>query len=196
MKPFSQACVENATPILEQLTVLFAECRTVLEIASGTGQHAVHFAPHLSQLVWQTSDVESNLAGIRLWLEEAQCANTPAPISLDVTQSAWPAMQPDAIFCANAVHIMPWSSVCALYRGVGQMLKPGGLLVLYGPFNYGNQYTSESNYQFDYWLKRQNVESGIRNFEDLDRLASDAGLTFMKDIPMPSYNHMLCWVRA
>ncbi|NKB37568.1 MAG: DUF938 domain-containing protein [Gammaproteobacteria bacterium] len=192
-KPYSAACDNNRDPIFNELQKLLRNSATVLEIGSGTGQHAVHFARGLPHLSWQCSDLPENHEGIMQWLDEAALPNTPVPLSLDVTQSEWPESDFDAIFSANAIHIMSWNSVKALFRGISQALAKNGLCVFYGPFNYNNEYTSESNARFDDWLKNRNHESGIRNFEDIEQLAHDAELILQEDITMPANNRLLCW---
>ena len=195
MKLYSDACEENKRPILAVLERLFTDTRRVLEIGSGTGQHAVFFAAALPQLVWQTSDLPAAQPSIRIWLEEMVLPNVLPPISLDVN-GEWPAAHFDALFSANTTHIISWPEVERLFRGVGGVLESGGLLVLYGPFNFGGQFTSDSNARFDQWLKARNPDSGIRNFEDLDALARDNGLRFAEDIPMPVNNRILVWRRG
>ena len=193
LKPFSQACQNNRDPILHQLQRLFTDRHAVLEVGSGTGQHAVYFADALPHLQWYTSDLPDHHAGIRLWLDEYPLANLHPPLALDVDQ-VWPGLPAvDAVFSANTVHIMPWASVQRFIRGVGQCLPAGGLFVLYGPMNYGGQYTSESNARFDVWLKAQDPERGIRDFEKLQQLAQSAGLAPLEDNPMPANNRLLVW---
>lgn len=192
-KPFAEACERNREPILSVLKPLLADCRAVLEIGSGTGQHAVYFAKNMPHLCWQTSDRPEYLPGIRQWLDEAALVNTPAPLSLDVSQTCWPVSECDAVFSANTVHIMAWEEVKAFVQGAGRVLSRDGLFILYGPFNYGNRYTSDSNRQFDAWLKARDPESGIRNFEDLHDLAGRAGMEFIEDREIPANNRILCW---
>ena len=194
-KPYSAACDNNQHAILAVIEDLFANCRTIFEIGSGTGQHAVFFADKLPHLSWQTSDLQENHAGIKLWLNEAGLNNTLPPLVLDVTQADWRMDEVDAVFSANAVHIMGWDAVKTMIAGVGKLLSEGGLLVLYGPFNYNNSYSSESNASFDVWLKERNPESGIRNFEDLESLAAAAGMYLQGDYAMPANNRILCWVK-
>lgn len=193
VKPYSEACDRNRDPILAVIAPLLSRCRAVLEVGSGTGQHAVYFAARLPHLVWHTSDREENHPGIRLWLEEAGLANVRPPLSLDVTQAPWPRLDIDAVFSANTTHIMHWSEVEAFFRGAGARLPKGGIFLLYGPFNFGGHYTSESNAQFDLRLKGRDPLSGIRNFEDIDGLAAGAGLLFREDFPMPANNRILFW---
>jgi len=193
MKPYSESCDQNREPILEVITSLFAERRHILEIGSGTGQHAVYFAQKMPHLVWYTSDVEDSHVGIQMWIDEAGLSNVRAPIKLDVRQPLWPKLSIDAIFSANTSHIMHWPAVQALFAGVGMLLPAEGLFVLYGPFNYHQQYTSESNAHFDSWLKARDALSGIRDVEDLNTLAVKAGMMLSSDYSMPANNHILCW---
>lgn len=196
-KPHAPACDRNRDPILAVLRAHFAERRRVLEIGSGTGQHAVHFAQAMPWLQWQASDVEGNLPGIRAWLDDAGLPNTPAPLVLDVLDRPWPAVDMDAVFTANTLHIMGWDGVQAFFRGAGQALAnaSGGTLVAYGPFSYGGAYTSDSNREFDGWLKARDPQSGIRAFEAVDALAADAGLGLIDDVAMPANNRCLVWGR-
>ncbi|MEJ1380598.1 MAG: DUF938 domain-containing protein, partial [Candidatus Sedimenticola sp. (ex Thyasira tokunagai)] len=195
IKPFAESCEQNQEPILSVIKPLFADCNAILEIGSGTGQHAVHFAAAMPHLTWQTSEQVENHAGIELWLDDARLSNLYPPLTLDVKQPKWPSLSVDAVFSANTLHIMDWNGVEATFKGVGQLLEKGGLLVVYGPFNYNNSYTSKSNEQFDGWLKSRNPQSGIRNFEDLDRLAKSTRMELQQDSEMPANNRILCWRR-
>ena len=192
-KPFSQASENNKDHILKVLKEAFADTTSVLEIGSGTGQHAVYFAEHMPDLLWHTSDLTENHAGIELWIKEANLGNILGPYVLDVSQPDWPRLMIDSVFSANAVHIMSWECVCAFFSGVGELLSENGLLILYGPFNYDNEYTSRSNADFDIWLKKRDPRSAIRNFGDLDQLAKQQGMVLLKDVEMPSNNRILCW---
>ena len=147
-KPYAPACDRNRDPILAVLRRFFADRRHVLEVGSGTGQHAVHFAAHLPALTWQASDRVENLPGIRAWLDEAALPNTPDPIEFDVA-SRWPALRFDALFSANTLHIMRWSEVQALFAGLAAITTQDAKLAIYGPFNYAGAYTSASNAAFD-----------------------------------------------
>ena len=193
VKPYSESCDQNRNPILAIIENLFKDKKHILEIGSGTGQHAVYFAKHMPHLIWQTSDQETYHDGINQWLEEANLDNTRKPITLNVSTNDWPELDIDAIFSANAVHIMSWENVTDFIKNTGKLLPNKGLLVLYGPFNYNNQYTSQSNARFDEWLKQRDPSSGIRNFEDIDHLAQQAGLIFQKDFTMPANNRILTW---
>ncbi|MGE3262464.1 MAG: DUF938 domain-containing protein [Bacteriovoracia bacterium] len=196
MKPFSESCAQNQEPILEVLREAFADRKMVLEIGSGTGQHAVYFARHLPHLRWQTSDLAENHSGIRAWLEEAALSNVAPPILVDARTPEWSLPKVDAVFSANAVHIMGWEAVEGMFRGIGKVLATNGMVALYGPFNYGGKFTSESNARFDQWLKRNNPESGVRDFEALDALAKQIGLALQKDYAMPANNRTLVWKRV
>jgi len=195
MKPYAESCEQNRAPILAVLRQAFAERRRVLEIASGTGQHAVYFAAELPNLVWQTSELPENHAGIQAWLDEANLANVLPPLALDVTAAAWPAGPVDAIFNANTVHIIAWPAVESMFAGIGRTLEAGGVVCMYGPFNYGGKFTSESNARFDAWLKSRDPVSGVRDFAAVDRLAQAQGLRLVEDVAMPSNNRTLIWQR-
>lgn len=195
MKPFAESCEQNRDPILAVLREAFADRRRVLEIASGTGQHAVYFAEALPHLNWQTSELPENHAGIQSWLDEAGLANVLPPLALDVNATDWPVGEVDAIFNANTVHIIAWTAVQRLFAGIGRVLEVGGIVCMYGPFNYGGQFTSESNARFDVWLKSRDPNSGVRDFEALDRLAEAQGLRLEQDVAMPSNNRTLIWRR-
>lgn len=193
-KPFSPACDRNKTPILEVLRPPFSDRRRVLEIGSGTGQHAVHFAAALPHLLWQTSDRAENLPGIQAWLTEAQLANTPAPLTLDVSGS-WPAQYFDAVFSANTLHIMSWDEVQTLFKQLPTVLEAQAVLAIYGPFCYEGSHTSASNAAFDAALKADAPHRGIRDFEAVDALAQSIGLQLIADHPMPANNRCLIWQR-
>jgi len=206
-KPFSQACFNNRQPILAVLERVFADASHVLEIGSGTGQHAVYFASHLPHVRWQTADLPENLPGIRLWLEdwylnageefgiEQPRAHLPEPLVLDVL-GEWPELAFDAAFSANTAHIMPWPAVPIMFREVSARLAKDGHFAIYGPFNYDGQYTSESNARFDSWLKANNPESGIRDFEKMNGAARQAGLELIEDNAMPANNRLLVWRKS
>lgn len=195
MKPYAESCQQNRDPILAVLRRLFADRRAVLEIASGTGQHAVHFGAALPHLTWHTSELPEHHAGIRAWLDEAGLTNVRPPLALDLNQPDWPVAEVDAVFNANTVHIVAWPLVERMFAGIGRVLAPDGLVCLYGPFNYGGEFTSESNARFDVWLKNRDPASGIRDFEALDRLARAQGLRLLDDIEMPVNNRTLVWRR-
>lgn len=192
-KPFSESCVQNREPILAVLRELFADRSHVLEVGSGTGQHAVYFGAGLTHLRWQTADVPQHHAGIHLWLAEAELANVLPPLALDVNQTGWRSGRYDAVFSANTLHIMSWPEVEKFFEGVGKILESGGILAVYGPFNYNGAFTSESNARFDAWLKARDPASGVRDFEAVDALARAQGLHLQQDIAMPANNRTLAW---
>jgi cyclopropane fatty-acyl-phospholipid synthase-like methyltransferase len=194
-KPFSAACDRNRAPILAVLREHFADRAQVLEIGSGTGQHAVYFAAALPHLIWQTSDRAEHHAGIRLWLDEMRLPNVLPPLALDVNDP-WPLLSADAVFSANTLHIMSWPEVQTLFVRLPQILSANAKLVIYGPFNYGGQFTSESNAQFEQTLKSWGAHMGIRDFEAVDALARSIGLRLLKDHAMPANNRCLVWQRG
>lgn len=194
-KPFAPASERNRGPILAHLAPLLGRARTVLEIGSGTGQHAVHFAAAMPWLRWQASERPEHLPGIAQWLEEAALPNTPPALALEVEHGPWPAARVDAVFTANTLHIMGWPQVRALFAGVDDVLAADGVLAVYGPFNYRGAYTSQSNAQFDAWLKARDAASGIRDFEAVDALAAEIGLRLLDDHAMPANNRLLVWRR-
>ena len=195
-KPFSPACERNQAPILEVLREHFAGRRRVLEIGSGTGQHAVHFAGGLPDLVWQASDVSANLDGIRRWLDEAALPNTPAPIEFDINDAAPEAGPFDAVFTANTLHIMAWAEVERLFARLPGLMTDDALLVVYGPFKQGGEFSSASNAEFDRTLRAAQPLRGIRDAEAVDALASVAGLSLIEDRAMPANNRIRVWRRA
>jgi SAM-dependent methyltransferase len=190
-KPFSQACENNKDPILSVLKRVFDSPCEVLEIGSGTGQHAVYFAEHLPHVTWQPSDLSIYLPGIDLWLEEARLENIKSPMVLDINQKPWPVPEIGAVFTANTLHIMSWESVQVFIESLGKLMCPGAIFCCYGPFNVGGTYTSESNALFDVWLKEQNPLSTIRDLEAVTSLASDVGIKLKEDIEMPANNKLL-----
>lgn len=190
---YAEACDRNKGPIFEVLQPLLVDCDSVLEIGSGTGQHAIYFAEKMPHLIWHTSDRTSNHIDIQARLDEAALANTRPPLSLDVMDAGWPDISVDAIFSANTAHIMSWKAVAQLFSGVGRTLSINGLFLLYGPFNYHNQYSSDSNRHFDQSLKQRDPFSGIRDFEAVDQLAQQAGMVLQQDYSMPTNNRLLCW---
>jgi SAM-dependent methyltransferase len=181
MKPFSEASERNRAPILAVLKRVLAKSRRVLEIGSGTGQHAAYFASELPHLVWQASDLAENLSGIRAW--------GVVPIELDVDRE-WPAVQADAVFSANTTHIMSWPQVERMFQHIEAM--PGvKTLCIYGPFSYGGKHTSESNARFDAMLRARDPASGLRDVERIDALTKRAGFSLAEDNAMPANNRLL-----
>jgi SAM-dependent methyltransferase len=193
--PHSDACERNKDPILEVLRREFANCTHVLEIGSGTGQHAVHFAIAMPWLVWQPSEVATEMPGLRKRIFSEGPSNLRAPVVIDVDETPWDVRKVDGVFTANTLHIMHWPQVEALFAGLPAVAKPGAVLAIYGPFRYGGQYTSGSNESFDAMLHARDPASGIRDFEAVDRLARAGGFALLADHPMPANNQTLVWRR-
>ncbi|QYJ80308.1 DUF938 domain-containing protein [Shewanella acanthi] len=200
--PFSQACENNKGPILDVLLQAFSQSQHVLEIGSGTAQHAVHFARHLPHVLWQTSDQTDYIAGIIARCQQEGLAlgldNLRLPLMLDVTQP-WPvkdiAKSIDAVFTANTLHIMSKTMVEAFFDGLSQ-LDNLSTLCIYGPFNYQGQFTSDSNRQFDAFLKLRDSQSGIRDIEWIIELAQQQRLSLNQDVAMPANNRVLHFKKA
>ena len=195
MLHFSEACERNKGPILEIIKDVLRDSSTVLEIGSGTGQHAVYFGDKLPYLQWQPSDVRENIPVILANLRKHCPANVTQAQELDVRDHPWPVSQVDAIFSANTLHIMSWALVKEFFTGIGTTLGEGGILCIYGPFRYNNAYTSDSNADFDKYLKLRDPASGIRDFEAVDELAQRQGLKLQEDNAMPANNQLLIWRR-
>ncbi|MDX1756407.1 MAG: DUF938 domain-containing protein [Marinobacter sp.] len=194
-KPFSQACENNKRPILAQLQRLLPEQGLVLEIGTGTGQHAVFFAEALPSLTWQPSDQPGAEDYCQPWLAAAKRDNIRPPLPLDVSAPVWPLTTADAVYSANTAHIMSWPEVQAMFRGIARLLPRGAVFCLYGPFNYHGEYTSDSNRAFDHYLKNQKPSMGLRDIDDLATLADDVGMELEEDIGMPANNRLLVWRR-
>jgi cyclopropane fatty-acyl-phospholipid synthase-like methyltransferase len=195
MLAFAEACERNKEPILEVLRSEFATRRCVLEVGSGTGQHAVHLAGALAHLRWQPTEMREQLPSLS---ERVQLEGTPnllAPLELDVRETPWRVARADAIFSANTLHIMSWDSVAHFFRGVGAVLESPGVLAVYGPFRFNGAHTSDSNAEFDHFLRCRDPASGVRDFEALDELARAQGLAFHHDHAMPANNRTLIWRR-
>ena len=195
LKPCCEACERNKQPIAEALQTYFAEAGRVLEIASGTGQHAVHLGAVLPHLDWQCSDLRERHAGIETWLREAGLPNVRGPLALDVKSPDWPVGPFDYVYSANTAHIMSWPEVCAMFRGAARALRPGGIFALYGPFNRGGHYTSEGNRAFDAALRAENPAMGLRHLEDVLALGQECGLRLLTDRMMPANNQLLVFLR-
>ena len=195
-RPCSHASFRNRDPILAVLREHFAGRRCVLEIGSGTGQHAVHFAAALPGLAWQCSDRAENLPGIRLWLDDAALPNTPPPLQLDVAKGPWPARNFDAAFSANTLHIMAWDEVERMFEGLGRALEDDAVVAVYGPFNRDGAFTSASNAAFDADLRARAPHMGIRDAADVDALARKIGMRQVADVAMPANNRTLVWRRG
>lgn len=200
---FSQACENNKKPILKVLQEAFMNTKLVLELGSGTGQHSVFFAEHMSQLCWQTSDLPLHHYAINARKEQSNLTNVLAPITIDLQLSWQPSLEQsslnnqlapaiiDGIFTANTLHIVSWPLVKNFFKEAGKHIAEKGVLAIYGPFNYAGKFTSDSNAQFDLWLKNRDPSSGIRDFEEIHTLAEQAGFSLTADHTMPANNRLL-----
>ena len=195
-RPNSPAAERNREPILDVLRREFSDCRRVLEIGSGTGQHAVWFAAEMPWLTWQTSDREQNHQGINAWIDTAKVENVRRPLALDVQEPADIAGTYDGIFSANTAHIMSIGAVRDMFGLASELLERDGKFCLYGPFNRNGEFTSDSNRQFDESLRVQNPEMGIRNIEELDDFAGSVNLARLRFFAMPANNNLVVWVRT
>lgn len=194
-KPYSESSDQNKDVICEVISPILSGVTSVLEIGSGTGQHAIFFAEKMPHLIWHTSDRQDYISGINCWLDDIKIGNVVAPVELDVSSSIWPSQKMDAVFTANTVHIMNQDEVEYLIKGCSAVIKPGGHLLMYGPFNYNGNYTSESNERFDQWLKSRDVLSCIKDFETVSELALENGLLLKNDYAMPANNRILHFIR-
>jgi cyclopropane fatty-acyl-phospholipid synthase-like methyltransferase len=193
MKLFSEAAERNKLPILEILRIVFVDRSRVLEIGSGTGQHAVYFAPLLLHLTWQPTELPNNLSALRACCDENPVSNLAKPVGLNVDDEPWliPAM--DAVYTANTLHIVSWQQVCRMFSKVGNLLPAGGIFCSYGPFNRDGCYTSESNANFDAYLRASDPKSGLRDIGKLVLQAKANGLFLITDHAMPANNRLLVW---
>lgn len=191
--PFSQACENNKSFILETLKPFLEDRKHVLEIASGTGQHATHFAQHMPWLAWQPTELNHNLPFLVPRCSAYAGDNVLPPIAVDVMDDPWRTAIAETMFTANSLHIMPFEAVESLFAMLATQAPAAMKLAVYGPFNYGGRYTSESNKRFDGWLAQQNPQSAIRDFEAVDALATAAGFQLVDDVAMPANNRLLLW---
>lgn len=190
------AASRNKEPILAVLRQVLAAQAAILEIASGTGEHGAHFAAAMRGWHWQPSDrTDERFASIRAWGEDAEGGNLATPIILDVTET-WPALRVDAVFCANMIHIAPWAATLGLMRGAAGVLKPGGALILYGPFHKNGEATASSNTDFDRSLQNRNPAWGLRDLVDVTREAAANSLAFEREFAMPANNLTLVFRRG
>jgi cyclopropane fatty-acyl-phospholipid synthase-like methyltransferase len=197
MKRHAPAAERNRDAILDVLGRELPERGVVLEIASGTGQHAVHFAASLPGIEWQPSDVDPTaLASIEAYRSEAALDNLRAPVELDAQHPKWPVERADAVVSINMVHISPWASAQGLFAGAARLLPEGAPLILYGPFRFDGQFTAPSNEAFDASLKSRDPRWGVRDVQDLDALGGQVGLSRQCVVDMPANNHVLVFRRA
>ena len=195
-RPFAEYAARNAAPILEILQREFRNSSRVLEIGSGTGQHAVTFAAALDHLQWQTSDLDENHAGIRAWIDNAKLDNVAAPLSMDVREASENENEYDAAFSSNTAHIMGIDAVEKMFSLIGKALRDGGVFCLYGPFRQDGAFNTQSNADFDANLRERDPVMGIRHIETLDDFAAAAGLKRIRFYAVPSNNNVAVWVRG
>ena len=194
-RPSAPATERNRQPILDVLRQEFRDVKSVLEIGSGTGQHAVFFATRLTHLTWQTSDLQENHAGILSWLSDAALPNVHDPFVLDVMKSPWPSQIYDGVFSANTAHIMSFAAVKKMFELVDSVLSDGGVFLLYGPFRQGGEFNTQSNADFHASLRRRDAQMGIRHLEDLDSLGETGGMRRVRLYALPANNHIAVWVK-
>jgi len=190
---FAPSVERNREYIAEALWSILATGGDVLEIGSGTGQHAAYFAPIFRSCRWQPTDLAENLPGIDAWAREANAENLLPALALDLRDTSWPVQEADAIVCINTIHIVAWPLVENLFRGAGRVLKPGGVMFVYGPYEYSDRPLEPTNAEFNEWLKLRDPNSGIRRFDDVNELAEQGGLSLEGDLAMPANNRSIWW---
>ena len=195
MKRFSEACNRNQAPILAVLKEVLPNTGRVLEIGSGTGQHAAYFSRSLPDLAWQPSDLAEALPSIEAWREESGAPNLNPPMVIDLLGNNATPSRVDAIVCINTAHIVAWTGVERLFSIAANILEPKGVLYFYGPYRYPDHALEPSNVAFDRWLKEQNSVSGIRDYAAVESLAESNGFILGGDRSMPSNNRSIWWVR-
>jgi len=193
--PFSQACENNKNSILKVLKEYIADQDSLLEIASGTGQHGEFFAKSFPNLLWQTSDLPDAVDDLNLRISEANLQNLPLALTLNVNDSNWNVKKYELLFTANSLHIMSEKSVENFFSRIPNVLQQSALVFIYGPFKYDGKFTTKSNAEFDEWLKEKDLRSGVRDFEDINELAVNVGLSLAADVQMPSNNQLLVFLR-
>lgn len=195
-KPFSAACERNRDPILEVLKqVITTDDKRLLEVGAGTGQHAVYFAPHFPWMEWYPTDVQANIAGMNLWFNEYKISNIQKPQRMEVGKDELPKLKFEIIYTANTFHIMNWKECKSIMKMFGGRLREGARVIIYGPFKYEGQFTSESNAEFDQTLKARDPMSGIRSFEDVNSNMAKNGFELTLDVDMPANNQLLVFTR-
>jgi len=195
-KGFAPAAERNRQPILDVLRRVLPPAGLVLEVASGTGQHAIFFSEHLPTLRWQPTDASSEaIESIGAWVDETRRKNLLPPLQLDVRWPQWPVRKADALLCINMIHISPWETTVALFRGAGELLVGGSSLITYGPYRLRGEHTAPSNAAFDESLRSRNVRWGVRDIDELTELAGRTGFALEERVDMPANNMTLVWTR-
>lgn len=197
MKQYSPSCERNKDLILPVLKEVLPKSGTVLEVGSGTGQHAAYFADGLPHLVWQPTELAENFLSIQAWVAESGLPNLCAPLELDLLAGPerWPVTSAAAVVCINTVHIVAWQGVENLFAGAGRILVPGGAMYVYGAYRYTARPLEPSNEDFDQWLKARDPVSGVRDFEAVNALAHQNGLVLAGDRAMPGNNRSIWWIK-
>jgi SAM-dependent methyltransferase len=196
-KRYSPACERNKDVILDVLREVMPTTGTILEIACGPGQHAVHFASGFPEVKWQPSDIDpTSIASTRAWRDEAQLPNMLDPIMLDATHAEWPIAHANGIVCCNMIHISPWDVTLGLLDGAARILPDDGILYTYGPYKIGGKHTAPSNEAFDQSLRSQNPEWGVRNLDDVALEARRRGLHLVKTAKMPANNFSVIYKKT
>jgi len=189
--PVAESCLRNQEPIFDVLQQELEEGSVVLELGSGTGQHAAFISHRLPRIRWQPSELAENIDAINAWRQHMKAGNFLPPLVLDIAQDLWPVKQVDAVFSANLVHFVGWDKVRSMMAGIGRVLKNSGVAFFYGPYNYNGEFTSDGNRQLDEWLKSRDPASGIKDFEQIIMTARKEKLRLLKDIAMPANNRIL-----
>jgi SAM-dependent methyltransferase len=196
-KPFAPSAERNREPLRDVLKKVLTGSGLLLEIGSGTGQHAAYLAQDFPAYQWQPTDLPEKLDTIDAWAADSDAENILPAIALDLaadpSKEDWPVQQCDALVCINTIHIVAWPLVVNLFRGASRALKPGGVMFVYGPFEYSDRPLEPSNAEFDEWLKLRDPNSGIRKFEDVNELAEQGGLRLEEDLAMPANNRSIWW---
>ena len=195
-KPYASSSARNAKAIAGVLSHEFRASKTVLEIGSGTGQHAVTFACELDHLTWQTSDLEPSHAGIREWIRDSKLSNVRAPVVLDVLEDTVEPQAYDAVYSSNTAHIMSYAAVSRMFELVGETLAGDGVFCLYGPFGCGGKFSTASNAEFDASLRARNASMGIRDLIELDTMACSNGMKLARRYAMPANNLTVVWIKT
>lgn len=194
MKRMAPAAARNREPILEVLRRVLPDIGVVLEVASGSGEHVVHFADALQSLTWQPSDPDADArASITDWTRETGLTNVLAPLELDAASARWPIARANAVVCINMIHIAPFTACIGLMRGASALLASGAPLVTYGPYTVDGQHISPSNQEFDESLRIRNPEWGVRDITEVASAAAEHGIELIERVAMPANNFTLVW---
>jgi SAM-dependent methyltransferase len=197
MRRHAPAAARNRQPILDVLRQHLPAAGLVLEVASGSGEHVMHFAAALPNLVFQPSDPDNSArASIDDWARESGLVNVRPAVALDAQAKAWPVEQADAVLCSNMIHIAPWQAATGLIAGAGRLLSADGILYLYGPYRRDGRHTAATNDAFDRDLRQRNPAWGVRDLEDVTACAQDIGFSAPEIVEMPANNLSLIFRRA